>query len=128
MKYRNYLVFQLLLLLLFTFSFALNARVFNGLEVFLHNYTDIVKGKRVGLITNPTGVDAHLRSTVDLLKASPKVNLVALFAPEHGIRGNVAAGKISKVVMTKRQGYLFLHFTAERTTALPRVLSIKLIF
>ena len=93
MKHRNYLVFQLLLLLMLAFCLTSSARVFNGLEVFLHNYTDIVKGKRVGLITNPTGVDAYLRSTVDLLKASPKVNLVALFAPEHGIRGNVAAGK-----------------------------------
>lgn len=83
----------MLLSAFFIFSPLLNARVYNGLEVFLNKYTSIVKGKRVGLITNPTGVDAHLRSTADLLKANPNVNLVALFAPEHGIRGNVAAGK-----------------------------------
>ena len=88
----------------FILSPLVNARVYNGLEVFLSKYTYIVKGKRVGLITNPTGVDAHLRSTADLLKANPKVNLVALFAPEHGIRGNVAAGKNFKGTHDKKTG------------------------
>ena len=82
--------------IVFTFlslsSLVAEARVYTGLEVFLAKYTYIVKGKRVGLITNPTGVDAKLNATVDLLKQSPNVNLVALFAPEHGIRGNVRAG------------------------------------
>ena len=68
------------------------ARVYSGLEVFLSKYTRIVKNKRVGLITNPTGVDARLNASVDLLKKSPYVSLVALFAPEHGIRGDVRAG------------------------------------
>ncbi len=51
---------------------------------------DVFKGKRVGLITNATGVDSKLRRSVDILKE--KVNLVTLFAPEHGLRGNVVAG------------------------------------
>lgn len=50
----------------------------------------VFKGKRVGLITNATGVDRNYRRSVDILKE--KVNLVALFAPEHGLRGNVVAG------------------------------------
>ena len=50
----------------------------------------LFKGKRVGLITNATGVDRNDRRSVDILK--DKVNLVALFAPEHGLRGNVVAG------------------------------------
>jgi len=74
------------------FSLTLEARVYSGLEVFLAKYTRIVKNKRVGLITNPTGVDANLNATVDLLQKSPYVNLVALFAPEHGIRGDFRAG------------------------------------
>lgn len=90
--------------MLFALSPLSNARVYNGLEVFLNKYTSIVKGKRVGLITNPTGVDAHLRSTADLLKANPNVNLVALFAPEHGIRGNVAAGENFKGTHDKKTG------------------------
>jgi uncharacterized protein YbbC (DUF1343 family) len=50
----------------------------------------LFKGKRVGLITNATGVDRNFRRSVDILKE--KVNLVALYAPEHGLRGNVVAG------------------------------------
>jgi uncharacterized protein YbbC (DUF1343 family) len=90
MKFRKFCFFLTLISLLAVP--AANARVYNGLEVFLNKYTYIVKNKRVGLITNPTGVDAQLRSTADILKASPNVNLVALFAPEHGIRGDVEAG------------------------------------
>jgi uncharacterized protein YbbC (DUF1343 family) len=51
---------------------------------------DVFKGKRVGLITNATGVDSHLTPSSELLGA--RVNLVALFAPEHGLRGNAVAG------------------------------------
>lgn len=67
-------------------------RVYVGVEVFLAHYTNLVKGKRVGLVTNPTGVDGQRRATVDLLRRHPEVNLVALFAPEHGIRGDIPAG------------------------------------
>jgi len=94
----------ILLAVFFILSPLSNARVYNGLEVFLSKYTSIVKGKRVGLITNPTGVDAHLRSTVDLLKGNPNINLVALFAPEHGIRGDVAAGKNFQAGYDKKTG------------------------
>lgn len=51
---------------------------------------DLFKDKRVGLITNPTGVNSSLISTIDILQE--KVNLVSLFSPEHGIRGNIQAG------------------------------------
>jgi len=78
------------------------ARVYSGLEVFLAKHTDLVRGLRVGLLTNPTGVDANLQATADLLKRDPRVNLVALFAPEHGIRGDVRAGdKVSGGVDSK---------------------------
>ena len=50
----------------------------------------IFEGKKVGLITNPTGVNSQYRTTIDVLYE--KVNLTALFAPEHGIRGNSQAG------------------------------------
>jgi len=46
-------------------------------------------GKRVGLITNQTGIDRNRRSTIDLLAHAPGVRLVALFSPEHGIRGTL---------------------------------------
>ena len=51
-----------------------------------------LKGGRVGLITNPTGVDNKLKSTVDIKFEADDVNLVALYGPEHGVRGDVHAG------------------------------------
>ena len=66
--------------------------VTTGIEVLRDEQFAPLKGKRVGLITNPTGVDSKLRSTVDILKSAPGVNLVALFGPEHGVRGDHAAG------------------------------------
>lgn len=74
-------------------AFSLHARVLTGLEVFLSKYTNLVAGKRVGLVTNQTGVNADRVSTIDLFHKNPNINLVALFAPEHGIRGDVEAGK-----------------------------------
>ncbi|MDH7513434.1 MAG: DUF1343 domain-containing protein [Clostridiales bacterium] len=64
-----------------------------GVEVFLASHIDLVKGKRVGLITNPTGVDRDIRSTAELFAQNPVINLIALFGPEHGIRGNAQAGE-----------------------------------
>ena len=63
-----------------------------GIEVLKEENFSILEGKRVGLITNPTGVDNQMRSTVDILYEAPNVNLVALFGPEHGVRGNQYAG------------------------------------
>jgi uncharacterized protein YbbC (DUF1343 family) len=68
-------------------------RVKTGVEVLLERRLDLVSGKRVGLITNPTGADAGLVSTVDLLAGNPKVKLVALYGPEHGVRGDAQAGE-----------------------------------
>lgn len=64
-----------------------------GIDVLKELDFALLKGKRVGLITNPTGVDRELNSTIDILNNSKDVNLVALFGPEHGVRGNFAAGK-----------------------------------
>lgn len=63
-----------------------------GVEVFLESPPASLVGKRIGLITNQTGVDRQGRSIIDLLKASPHVELVALFAAEHGIRGDIPPG------------------------------------
>jgi len=67
-----------------------------GIEVLRDRNFDVLKGKRVGLITNPTGIDSQLKSTVDILFEAPGVKLTALYGPEHGVRGDVHAGaKIS---------------------------------
>lgn len=67
-------------------------RVATGIEVLEKREFAGLVGKRVGLVTNPSGVDRNLRSTVDILANAPGVTLVALFGPEHGVRGNVYAG------------------------------------
>jgi uncharacterized protein YbbC (DUF1343 family) len=64
-----------------------------GIEVLRDQKFSGLTGKRVGLITNPTGVDSRLRSTIDILFHAPGVQLVALFGPEHGVRGDHAAGE-----------------------------------
>ena len=63
-----------------------------GIEVLRDNGFKELQGKRVGLVTNPTGVDRNLVSTVDILANAEGVELVALYGPEHGVRGNVHAG------------------------------------
>ena len=64
-----------------------------GIEVLRDANFELLKGKRVGLITNPTGVDRNLKSTVDILFEAPDVQLVALYGPEHGVRGDIPAGE-----------------------------------
>jgi uncharacterized protein YbbC (DUF1343 family) len=64
-----------------------------GIEVLLRDSFHLVRGKRVGLITNHTGVTRDGRSDVDVLHGTPGVRLVALYAPEHGIRGTTEGGE-----------------------------------
>ena len=64
------------------------AKVKPGIEVLRDNGFAPLVGKKVGLVTNPSGVDSHLNSTIDILFSAPGVDLVALFAPEHGVRGD----------------------------------------
>jgi len=81
------------LLILFFFFFA-SAQVKTGIEVLRDQGFEPLRGKRVGLITNPTGVDSQLRSTIDILNEAPEVRLVALYGPEHGVRGEYPAGEL----------------------------------
>ncbi len=75
-----------------TIALTLTAQVKPGVEVLRDNNFEQLRGKRVGLITNPTGVDNKLKSTVDILAEAPGVQVVALYAPEHGVRGDFHAG------------------------------------
>jgi uncharacterized protein YbbC (DUF1343 family)/CubicO group peptidase (beta-lactamase class C family) len=58
-----------------------------GIDVLVKRNFAPLKGLRVGLITNHTGHDRNRNPTIDLLRNAPEVRLVALFSPEHGIRG-----------------------------------------
>lgn len=64
-----------------------------GIEVFVSNVPVALRGKRVGLITNQSGIDRAGRSDIDLIAQSKELKLVALMAPEHGIRGTTADGE-----------------------------------
>jgi len=72
----------------------ISSKVKTGVEVLRDRNFDILKGKRVGLVTNPTGVDSKLKSTIDILFEAKEVNLTALYGPEHGVRGNYSAGDL----------------------------------
>ncbi|SKC23444.1 exo-beta-N-acetylmuramidase NamZ family protein [Alkalitalea saponilacus] len=87
-RMRGTLIFIITLL----FATPLASQVKTGVEVLRNRQFDVLKNQRVGLITNPTGVDRHLKSTVDIFHEAPEVNMAALFAPEHGVRGDYYAG------------------------------------
>ena len=82
----------LLILLACTLVQTSHARVKLGNEALVEQKFKVLAGKRVGLITNPSGVNRNLESTIDILRNAPNVKLVALFGPEHGIYGDVPAG------------------------------------
>ena len=82
-------------ILIFSVSCCCNstsAGVKTGIDVLESNGFAQLKGKKVGLVTNPTGINRNLISTVDILFNAPEVQLVALYGPEHGVRGDVHAG------------------------------------
>ncbi len=63
-----------------------------GNEVLLESYRHLIEGKRVGLVTNPTGANSQGQLLMNILANDPSVNLVALFGPEHGLDGKASAG------------------------------------
>ena len=91
------------ILLIFTASVSA-ATVQTGIEVLRADGFKLLEGKRVGLTTNPTGVDSNLKSTIDILWEAENVNLVALYGPEHGVRGNVHAGDVVDNEVDKKTG------------------------
>jgi uncharacterized protein YbbC (DUF1343 family) len=83
-----------------------DARIRPGIEVLLSDQIDLVLGKKVGLITNPSAVALDLRSDIDILADHPEIHLVALFGAEHGIRG-------------ARQGSIFTEGDPDPVTGIP---------
>jgi len=71
-----------------------SANVLNGIDVLEKNGFKDLEGKRVGLVTNHTGRNLAGKQTIDILKEAPNLKLVSLFAPEHGIRGELDTEKI----------------------------------
>ncbi|MFN4112290.1 MAG: exo-beta-N-acetylmuramidase NamZ domain-containing protein, partial [Ignavibacteria bacterium] len=86
------LVFTFVISLLLGNNLISQSKVKLGIDVLRENF-EFLKGKRIGLITNATGVDSKLNSTIDIIFNLPEVKLVALFGPEHGVRGDIPAGE-----------------------------------
>ena len=85
-------MFSVLVVAQDTSQISAGPKVKTGIEVLRSRGFEGLAGKRVGLVTNPSGVDSQLNSTIDILFEAPEVNLVALYGPEHGVRGNAYAG------------------------------------
>ena len=78
----------------------------------------MAKGKRVGLITNPTGIDANMKSSVDLLFEHPNIKITALYGPEHGVRGDAQAGEGVESYTDEKQVFLFTLFMEKQENQL----------
>ena len=75
-----------------------------GVEVLLADSIHLVEGRRAGLVTNHTGIDREGVSTIDLLHRDTRLELVALYSPEHGIRGQAEAGELVDSGVDPRTG------------------------
>jgi uncharacterized protein YbbC (DUF1343 family) len=70
-----------------------DSETLSGIDVLAQQNYAPLRGKRIGLVTNQTGVNKARRSTIDVLVRAPGVKLAALFSPEHGLRGTATAGQ-----------------------------------
>jgi uncharacterized protein YbbC (DUF1343 family) len=97
-------------------------RVSPGITVLLADSAHLVRGKRVGLITNHTGRDERGRSSIDLLHSAPGVKLVALFSPEHGIRGTITGGERISSGVDEKTGVPVYSLYGKTLTPTPQML------
>ncbi|OHX68600.1 hypothetical protein NH26_16490 [Flammeovirga pacifica] len=100
----NKAIFIITSFLLSITSFAQNSYVKVGIEVLQEQNFKSLEGKRVGLVTNPTGIDINFTSTIDILHQASNVNLTALYGPEHGARGDTDAGAHVESYIDKTTG------------------------
>ncbi|HEX2521642.1 MAG TPA: exo-beta-N-acetylmuramidase NamZ domain-containing protein, partial [Terriglobia bacterium] len=98
-------------------------QVIPGIEVLLSEQLALIGGKRVGLITNHTGVDRRLRHDIDLLAAAPGVRLTTLFSPEHGVRGAAQAGENVRSTIDVKTGVPVHSLYAETRRPTPEMLN-----
>ena len=99
-----------------------DAQVTPGITVLLRDSLHLVRGKRVGLITNHTARDERGRSSIDLLNDAPGVKLTALFAPEHGIRGSARGGARIASGVDEKTGVRIHSLYGSTKTPTPRML------
>lgn len=93
-----------------------------GIDVILDEELEKIQGKNVGLITNPTGVDQNLNSIVDLFHNHPDFNLISLYGPEHGVRGDAQAGDYVEFYIDDRTGLPVYSLYGETRKPTPEML------
>jgi len=98
------------------------AEVLPGIEVLEKSGFECLRGKKIGLLTNPSGIDRNFRSTVDILFNVPDVELKVLFAPEHGVRGDVYAGSKLKDSVDEATGLTVLSLYGKTLFPTPEML------
>jgi uncharacterized protein YbbC (DUF1343 family) len=79
-------------------------KVKTGIDVFSESFPLALEGKRVGLVTNPTGINSNFESSIEIIAKNPKIKLVALYGPEHGVRGNAQAGEYVGFYIDEKYG------------------------
>jgi uncharacterized protein YbbC (DUF1343 family) len=104
------------------FAHDLQAQVAPGISVLLKDSSHLIRGKRVGLITNHTGRDERGQSSIDLLFNAPGVRLTALFAPEHGIRGSARGGALIASGIDEKTGVRIYSLYGETRTPSAKML------
>jgi beta-N-acetylhexosaminidase len=94
-----------------------------GIETLIDGQADLLAGERLGLITNPSGVTSDLTPTIDVLDSHDRIDLEMLFAPEHGIRGNVQADVTVEEDVDERTGLPVKSLYGDRKTRIDQELS-----
>ena len=89
--------------------------VLPGVDVLMRDRLDLLRGRRLGLVTNATGRSGDGRSTIDVLQAESSWRLVSLFSPEHGIRGEAEAGQSVGSSVDQRTGLPIYSLYGETT-------------
>ncbi len=121
MKIKSIIISAIMIALPF---WASSQNIKTGLEVLKASNFKVLEGKRVGLITNPTGFDNNLKSTIDVLHEAKNVELVALFGPEHGVRGDVHAGDKIENMADSKTGLPVFSLYGKTRKATPEMLKV----
>ena len=99
-----------------------------GIDVLIEKQIGLIKGKNIGLITNPTGITSQFKSTIDALNEIPDVKLVALFGPEHGVRGDIPGGERISSYRDKQTGItVFSLYGETRKPTLEMLKNVKVL-
>jgi uncharacterized protein YbbC (DUF1343 family) len=116
-------LFTLTFLLVATGGTLVSAEPPSRIETQFAALQQTLEGKRVGLLTNPSSVDAEFRFLADRLHADPDVTLVCFFAPEHGLRGDRQAGEKVQDYVDASTGLPVYSLYSQRRTPTPEQLA-----